>query len=222
SGRWYEKALELDPDYAEAVAALSLNAWHQARYSDSPDRFERAIALANKAVALDPNNSWSHCALGLAQMLSRSLDAAASHIETALRLNPNDADQLMMCSVYYLFAGQIEEHRRLILTAKKLNPLPPPFYRLQEGMNEYYQRHYETAAQLLEGVGPNPNYWVYCWLAACYVKLGNVSEARNQMAKALKLKGSLTIRSMAADWPFAKADDLNHVLEPLREAGLPA
>ena len=221
-GRWYEKALELDPDYAEALAQLSVNAWHQAHYSDSADRYERAIALANKAVALDPNNSWSHCALGLATLWGRSLAAAATHIETALRLNPNDADQLMMCSVYYLYAGQVDEQHRMILRAKKLNPLPPSFYRLMEGMNEYYQRHYEAAAHLLEGVGPNPNYWVYCWLAACYVKLGKISEARNEIAKALKLKGTLTIRAMAADWPFAKPDDLNHVLEPLREAGLPA
>ena len=221
-GRWYEKALELDPDYAEPLAQLSLSAWHQAHYSDSADRYERAIALANKAVALDPNNSWSHCALGLATLWGRSLAAAASHIETALRLNPNDADQLMMCSNYYFFAGQFDEQRRLILRAKKLNPLPPSFYRLMEGMNEYYQRHYETAAQLLERVGPNPNYWVYCWLAACYVKLGKITEARNEIAKALKLKGTLTIRAIVAGSPFAKADDLNHYLEPLREAGLPA
>jgi adenylate cyclase len=221
SGRWYEKALELDPDYAEALAQLSVNAVHQAFYSDSPDRFEHAIELANKAVALDPNNSWSHCALGLATLWGRSLAAAASHIETALRLNPNDADQLMMCSIYYFCAGQFDEQRRLISTAKKLNPLPPSFYRFMEGRNEYYQRHYETAAQLLECVGPNPNYWVYCWLAACYVKLGKISEARNEIAKALKLKETLTIRTMAADWPFAMADDLNHILEPLREAGLP-
>jgi tetratricopeptide (TPR) repeat protein len=128
----------------------------------------------------------------------------------------------MMCSIYYLYAGQVDEQRRMILKAKKLNPLPPSFYWLMEGTNEYYQRHYEPAAQLLERVGPNPNYWVYCWLAACYVKLGKISEARNEIAKALKLKGTLTIRAMAADWPFVKADDLNHVLEPLREAGLPA
>jgi hypothetical protein len=53
------------------------------------------------------------------------------------------------------------------------------------------------------------------------VKLGKISEARNEIAKALKLKETLTIRTMAADWPFAMADDLNHILEPLREAGLP-
>jgi len=220
-GRWYEKAVELDPDYAEAVAALSVNALHQAHYSDSSDRFERAIELADKAVALDPNYSWSHCALGLAKLWGRSLAAAASHIESATRLNPNDADQLIMCSIYYMYAGQFDEQRRLILTAKKLNPMPPSFYRLHEGMSEYYQRHYETAAQLFEGVGPNPNYWVYCWRAACYVKLGRIAEASKEIAKALKLKGTLTIRGLAAHWPFANAADLNHVLEPLREAGLP-
>jgi len=219
--KWYEKALELDPNCAEALASLAVNALNEAFYSDAVDRYERPLALASKAVALDPNNSWSHCALGLATLWGRSLSAAASHVETALRLNPNDADQLMLCSNYYYYAGQFDEQRRMILTAKQLNPFPPSWYRLMEALSEYQQRRYETAAQLLERVGANPNYWVHCWLAACYVKLGKMPEAKSEIAKALRLKGTLTMREMSI-LPFANADDMNHFLEPLREAGFPA
>jgi TolB-like protein/tetratricopeptide (TPR) repeat protein len=218
--RWYERALELDPNCAEALGALAVNALNEAFYSDAADRYEGPLALATKAVALDPNNSWSHCALGLATLWGRSVADAAGHIETALRLNPNDADQLMYCSTYYLFAGQLDENRRLILTAKKLNPLPPTWYRFIEGRSEFHLGHYEAAAQLLERVGTSPNYWVHNWLAACYVKLGRMPEAKNEIAKALRLKATLTLGEMAR-LPFANADDLNQLLEPLRAAGLP-
>jgi TolB-like protein/class 3 adenylate cyclase/cytochrome c-type biogenesis protein CcmH/NrfG len=218
--RWYEKALELDPNCVEALGGLAVNALNEAFYSDAADRFERPLALATKAVALDPNNSWSHCALGLATMWGRSLAAATSHIETAVRLNPNDADQLMYCSSYYFFAGQFDVQRRLILAAKRLNPLPPSWYRFGEARSEYHQRNYEAAAQLLERMGTSPNYWVHNWLAACYVKLGKMPEAKREVAKALKLRGTLTLREIAR-MPFAKADDRNHLVEPLREAGMP-
>jgi adenylate cyclase len=218
--RWYEKALELDPNCVEALGGLAVNALNEAFYSDAADRFERPLALATKAVALDPNNSWSHCALGLATMWGRSLAAATSHIETALRLNPNDADQLMYCSSYYFFAGQFDVQRRLILTAKRLNPFPPSWYRFGEARSEYHQRHYEAAAQLLERMGTSPNYWVHNWLAACYVKLGKMPEAKREVAKALKLRGTLTLREIAR-MPFAKADDRDHLVEPLRQAGMP-
>jgi Flp pilus assembly protein TadD len=202
------------------VVALAVNAINEAFYSDAANRWERPIALANKAVALDPNNSWSHCALGLATLYGQSLAAAVSHIETALRLNPNDADQLMFCSTYYLFAGQLDEHRRLIQTAKKLNPFPPTWYRFIEGRSEFHLRHYEAAAQLLERVGTSPNYWVHNWLAACYAKLGRMPEAKSEVAKALKLKETLTLKEIAR-MPFANADDLNRLREALREAGMP-
>jgi hypothetical protein len=108
----------------------------------------------------------------------------------------------------------------LIQTAKKLNPFPPTWYRFIEGRSEFHLRHYEAAAQLLERVGTSPNYWVHNWLAACYAKLGRMLEAKSEVAKALKLKETLTLKEIAR-MPFANADDLNHLLEALREAGMP-
>src|SRR3546814_8545615 len=47
--------------------------------------FEPALALAATAVALDPNNSWSHCALGVAKLARGAVAASADHFRVALR-----------------------------------------------------------------------------------------------------------------------------------------
>jgi TolB-like protein/Tfp pilus assembly protein PilF len=221
SSRWFERALELDPNYAEALARLSVAETHKARYSDAADRFERALALANKAAALDPNNSWCHCALGIAKVRSGSVAASAGHFETAMRLNPNDPDQMMWCSSYYHYTGDFDAQHRMITAAKRLNPLPPPWYRIAEAMSEYNLRHYAAAAQLLDDLGSEPNYWVCCSRAACCVRLGKTQEAKREIAKALALKPNLTLGMMAIDLPFARRHDLDHWLQPIREAGLP-
>lgn len=222
SRRWYEKSLELDPNYAEPMAFLAINAVNQGLYSEEADRFERALALARKAVTLDRNNSWGHCALGLATIYGGSLAAAAGHFETAIRLNPNDADQLLYYSAYHLYSGDFDAEHRLVMTAKRLNPFAPAWYKIAEGVAQYFLRHYDVAASLLEGAGSDPHYWVHCYLAACSVRLGRMPEAQRALAKALKLKPNLTVSIYAARLPFAKAEDREHLLEPLRAAGLPA
>jgi len=62
--RWFEKALELDPDYGEALARWSAVAVHRAVNTDLDQRFEPSLAMANRAVALDPGNSYCIVRLG--------------------------------------------------------------------------------------------------------------------------------------------------------------
>jgi adenylate cyclase len=62
-----EKAIALDPQYAEAYAYLSLT-YHLEwgfRWSADPQTLERALALAHQAVALDDSLPGAHSALSL-------------------------------------------------------------------------------------------------------------------------------------------------------------
>jgi TolB-like protein len=221
SSRWFEKALELDPDYAEPLPRLSINAAVEAFNSDSADRFDRALALANKAVALDPNSGWAHCALGFAKLASGSLPASACHFETALRLNPNDADLMMWCVNYYIYSGEFDVAHKMIKACEQLNPLPPPWYRTVKAITEYGLRRYAASAQLLESLGSTKFYWLHCYLAASYWRLGKTVEAEREVAMALKVRPAITVKELAVCECYMRAEDLEHLLEPMREAGLP-
>ena len=67
-----ERAVETEPDYAEALACLSLVYSNAFRFrhpigDPDPDPRGRALALARRAVDLAPNSSWARYALGLAR-----------------------------------------------------------------------------------------------------------------------------------------------------------
>jgi tetratricopeptide (TPR) repeat protein len=222
STKWFEKALELDPDYAEPLARLSINTAVGAVESGSAEQLERAQTMANKAVALDPNNSWSHCALGLAKLFGRSLAASADHFQSAMRLNPNDPDQLIFCSTYYIYAGKFDAAREVIAAALRLNPLPPIWYNTTSGVLQYGLRRYADAALLFEQMENNTACWHHYYLAACYERLGKSAEAKDEIEKALRLKPDLSIGFIKLIDPYARPDDLENLLEPLRKLGLPA
>jgi hypothetical protein len=63
----FEKAVELDPQYAEAYASLGWTYWLEwaLRWSTDPQALERALVLAQQAVALDDSLPEAHTSLGL-------------------------------------------------------------------------------------------------------------------------------------------------------------
>ena len=221
SNSWFERALELDAEFADPLALLCISKGILAFYNDSPDRFEPVLAMANKAVALDPNNSWSHCALGFAKLASGSVAASATHFDTAMRLNPNDPDQMKWCALYHIYSGNFDVAREMTAAADRLNPMPPPWYQNGRAVVEYGLRNYAAAARHLEGLGTSTFYWDHCYLAACYERLGRMPEAKLEIAKALRIKPNLTVGEVAIAEPYVRPDDLEHLLEPLRKAGLP-
>ena len=87
----YQKVLALQPNWAEAYAAIG-----EALYS--LNRFPESQAALRKAVALDPQNGAAHTILGKLYQDDGNLDAAIPQFEAAIRLNPNDRE-----AVYRLF-----------------------------------------------------------------------------------------------------------------------
>jgi adenylate cyclase len=62
----YEKAIALDPQYAEAYAWLSYTYWREwvTRWSTDPQTLERALTLVHQALALDDSLPIAHSLLG--------------------------------------------------------------------------------------------------------------------------------------------------------------
>src|SRR5262249_18150439 len=156
----YEKAIALDPQYAEAYACLSLTYYLEYvwRWSTDPQTLERAFELAQKAVALDDSLPIAHSLLSLVYGQKQQPDQAITEGERAIALDPNNADSYAQQAETLNFAGRPEEALKAVAQAMRLNPRYPPNYLFESGWAEQLTGRYaEAVATLKELISRNPN-----------------------------------------------------------------
>src|SRR4029453_14098004 len=81
----------IDPDLGPAYSALAEAYYYEVVYGfvqPENDRRQRALELAQKAVALDRDDAGAHCTLGRIRYLCRDYAAAISELEIELVLTP--------------------------------------------------------------------------------------------------------------------------------------
>src|SRR5262245_53097266 len=120
----YERALTLDPQYAEAYAWLSWAYYFEWIFfwSLDPQTLERALALARQAVALDDSLPRARSVLGYVYMEKQQYAQAIAEHERALALDPNEADSYTMLASALALAGRPADALRMVEQAMRLNP----------------------------------------------------------------------------------------------------
>ncbi|MBI3757589.1 MAG: tetratricopeptide repeat protein [Deltaproteobacteria bacterium] len=170
----YEKAVALDPQYAEAYAALG-NTYYRdwvLRYSTDPQTLERAFELTRKALALDDSLPSAHSLLGWLYTQKHQYEQALAESERAIALDPNNADSYFAKAHVLLWAGRPEEVIKMVEQAMRFNPHYNPFYAAHLGMAyRLMGRASEAVATLKEVVNRLPNNLAfYLNLADSYVQ----------------------------------------------------
>ena len=221
--RLYEKAIELDPDYARAYASL---AWtylveHSERWGGAEDQpLERALEFARRGVMVNPASHSNHLALGQVCLSKGLHDEALEALETAIALNPNDADGYAFLAQALSFAGRPDEAIELVEKAQRLNPAAPRWYAWNLGIALYLARRYEDAVTAFRKGRPLGDV-AYRWLAAAYAQLGREQDAKAAAEEYLKLTPDFSIARHLEMLHFRRAEDREHYAEGLRKAGLP-
>jgi tetratricopeptide (TPR) repeat protein len=173
-----ERAVEIDPDYAEAWAHLAniyrdeyFHGWRHA-----PDPLERAMRAAKRAIDLDGSSSMAHYALSLTLLDRHQFEPAVAAAERALALNPNDSALAAGLSLYLAKAGRLERALTLTNEVERLNPLHPDWIHGTRALIHYEKGEYEQARA--EAVKVAPGFTASIYLAASHGRLGQESEAR--------------------------------------------
>jgi adenylate cyclase len=221
----FERAIGLDPSFAEAHAglavALTSDYWKNAyRDPSARTRLDRALEAANRAVALDPNDATCHRALAHVHLCRRSFDLADHHLALGSDINPNDSVFLAYRSWFDICIGRPAEALGWLDRAVRLNPHLPGWYWELRGLALYHLRRYEEAANAFERIPAGPP-WYDRFRAACYAQLGRLAEARASAAEALRKDAAFTLRGFAVVEPYKSQADLDHMIDGLRKAGLP-
>ena len=160
----YERAVEIDPDYALAYARLAqAHAWmHQLRYDLSEDRLVAAKVAADRAVALDADIPEVHVALGLYYYWGRSDYArAVQEFTIAKDLQPSNALAFRQIGNVQRRQGRFAEALESYQRAADLDPRSHQawfnlgetylFIRRYDEASRHLARVTELAPEFLEG-----------------------------------------------------------------------
>ncbi len=222
----FDKAIELDPNFARAHAML---AWTHARmafdgWSDSPmDSLATARELAITAVKLDDGLPLGHFVLGLVHLFSKEHTKALKAVQKAIDLDPNYAEGYAVIGATLSYAGKPEEGLRELAKALCLDPHGPLGFLMFQGAAYFTLGRYEDAADTFHKAAQrNPNaQHPHMWLAASYAHLGRMDEATWEAEELLTLDPDFSIRRMEDTVPYKDPLHLERLLDGLRKTGLP-
>ncbi|MDA0240751.1 MAG: winged helix-turn-helix domain-containing protein [Proteobacteria bacterium] len=215
-----ERAIQLDPANADAYALLANVYLAEHRFDTNPqtDPIGRALKMAQTATALDGQNAYARCWLAIVHFFRGENDKFEAEAQRALDLNPNDPEILADIGHYLAFLGQFERGVSLSKQAQQLNPLHPGWYHFSFARYYYDRGEYGKVLTQMERAGMPDFYWAFLLIAAAQGQLGR-PEAAGSLKKIYALKPAFSAAAEIKKWNAAP-DDLEHLMEGLRKAGL--
>lgn len=150
--RYYEKALEEDPNYALAYVGLSdvYGTLGVQGYISPFEGHRKMEEAARKAVALDGNLAEAHAALGLAyvQFAPFNFSMGDRELRRALELSPSSALALQNLSYSLVRQGRFDEALEAVRKARERDPLSS-FLARNMAIIHYFKRDNVQAIELL-------------------------------------------------------------------------
>jgi TolB-like protein/tetratricopeptide (TPR) repeat protein len=229
----FEKAIEIDSQYARAYCGLSLshfNEWTCHAWHLWDDNQQNAFDYASQAARYDDRDAMVHSVLARVQRFRHQHAKADQHADHALALNPNDAHVLIQVAIVKLFGGFPAEGRELARKAITLNPLHGDWYHGIVGWNLFMLGQYEEADDCLQRAGETiTNYPAY--RAACAAIAGDVdrtrleydlflSEYRSKIAFGRQPEDGEALVWAVQVEPFRRIEDSRKMPDALRNAGI--
>ena len=190
----FEKAIELDPDYA----------------------------LANRAIELDDGESTCQAILGQVCRLRRSFDLAEQYARRAIQINPNNQWNAADLGSVLTYVGQVEEAVTWFTRAREIDPyFDPPWYWHDFGKACMIGRRHADALSKLTHVRTR-RYRLTALMAGCHAELGDMERARLSVAECLAMRPEFSIERYMSKEPFRDPAAAGQLAASLQLAGLPA
>jgi TolB-like protein/DNA-binding winged helix-turn-helix (wHTH) protein len=222
----YRRAIELDPDFAQAYAALALthlDDWRRRWGVSREISNSQAIELAQKAIEIDPGVPQAHFTLGYIYLYAhKAHDRAIEKAKKAIELDPNYADGYALLSSAYFFSGQPEKSLPLDRKAMSLNPASSFLYFVHLGRSYYFQKRYKEALEAFLSADERNHVYVtnHLWLAATYAQLGLMEDASWEVDQILTLEPDFSLSHWMDTRPLKKTEHRQHLLAGLHKAGI--
>jgi adenylate cyclase len=227
--KFYQDAIELDPNYAYAYDLLGWTYIHEVArgFTQSKEQsLKNSEVLARKALELDPSLAEAVALLGIIYRFRQQFEKAVAEGERAIAMDPNNADNMAVHTVTILNVnvGRYEEALALIERAIRINPKPAPYYITMLGIANMRLGKYAIAIEAFRSVlskEPN-NMFAWMFLAICYVLTDEVDNAQKAAVELVRIQPvfSIDLYKMAMV-VIEETESVRLDIGALRKAGIP-
>ena len=231
-----QKAIELDPDYSRAYAALASANWRIAlsNWESANIGFQRAMERVDQNLALAMRRPNPLAYAIAAEVLARQghYAEAFAKISRAMELDPNDPENHISKARILNATGRAPEAEREVEQAMRADPQYPPSYLRVLAISQFHQEKYEDGVKSLELLVTRQSDVAedYATLVASFGHLGRADRVQENIEKynALAVPAGfspLTVQELGWYW---YGDIFNYdrtyrerLKDGLRKAGVP-
>jgi len=189
----FEKAIELDPNYALAYVGLVDTLTLQVVYADlkEGDSIAPRQAAIDKALALDPLSGEAYTSLAQMKIGEAKFEEAEEYFLKGIEFSPNYAAAHLWYAGFLRKSIRSEEALPYIRKAIELDPMSAVIAESLANLLRTLGRVEEAQTTLLKGIERNPEFpRFYSRMADQLSRLGRIGEAANWTRAATRLAPS--------------------------------
>ncbi|WEX74551.1 tetratricopeptide repeat protein [Sinorhizobium numidicum] len=225
---YYQKAIDLDPRFADAhagIARIAVDVWRNDYNFLWSAAVARKIAYdaAGEALKLDPNNARAHTVLALLQLVDGRVTEALDSANRAVSAQPGNAEAYGNLALILAHTGNREQAVAEVEKALRIDPSPPPSFRLLAGIVFYTARELDRAIPLIEAARdalPNAEP-AREYLASAYAHDGDRERAARETERLKEVFPDTNLTYYSYLYDYWNEDDLRYHLTGLKQAGVP-
>ena len=205
SEQLYKRAIELDPNFALALARYSqLETWMLRTYEGTSEHREKSRSLAERALQLQPDLPEGHLALGFSYFYGdNNYDAALREFEIAQRGLPNESEVYLAIGAIQRRQGKWAESTANLEKAASLNP--KVIWPLQNlAFNYQMLRNFDAANKTIDRALQIDPHGIGLWTIKAKLAIGekgnlSVGEKLLEKAKSVPMTSEEQVKMIGAE-----------------------
>ncbi|MDP9160367.1 MAG: protein kinase [Acidobacteriota bacterium] len=186
----FKKAIEFEPTYGQAYAALGETYWRASEQRNSAsESLAMATASCQKALKVAPGLPEANVCLGNVFNSTGKYDEGLRQFQLATSQEPNNEDAFRGLANSYEMLGKLTEAEAVF---RKLIALRPNYWAVYNWLGTFYYRHarYNEAAEMFGRVielAPD-NFRGHSNLGGMYIALGRYQDAISELKRSIEIR----------------------------------
>ena len=223
-----QKAIDIDPEYAEALVLLESCHWHlqgqpgiseQERGRD----LESARNYSRQALKIDPSCAHAIARLGSYDLHLRKHDDALRYANKSIKFAPNNAGVLAISAAILIKCGHPQKALERIRKAMRLSPVYPWWFLMLLGQSSRLLGMTEVAIDAYHEIIrlDADSFEGHVGLAQILGETGKSIDARASATEVLRVNPEFSISEYVGTLAYRDPAENLRIAEGLRNAGLP-